>query len=398
MYPLLFSLYQLCGLLIHGLTWSLQLSPFGKKHLLKERLTPAFPALKSTIWIVAASLGEAKGAINLAEELRLLTDATLLITTTSHHALLYLRQAPLPSQTFCAIAPLDSPRALATFKKKCTPILILLYEAEYWPHILHTFQHSPIHLISAAMRQKVHTKLQRLHRVLHSIATRHFKSINSIIAQDALHATRYSLIHSNVKTGTNLKVLSFTPPKNSAQSEKTKNGIALCSFHIKEWPLFIKSVTLSSDPLYIVPRTLSELSDWKKELQKEFGNFSLFPYTTTPVILVETFGVMDQVLDRCDRAVIGGSFSPIGIHNIWEPLAKGCTLFCGPYYELQEALITELTHLDLITILTPNKPTNLHFQSSVDAINELSNVYFEKTQRTRTLLTQVVTPLISPMD
>ncbi|MGL1903584.1 MAG: hypothetical protein OCC49_15720 [Fibrobacterales bacterium] len=398
MYPLLFSLYQLCGLLIHSLTWLLQLSPFGKKHLLKERLTPVFPFLKSPIWIVAASLGEAKGAINLAEELRKLSDSPLLITTTSQHALFFLRQASLPPQTFCAIAPLDTPLALSTFKKRCEPSLIFLYEAEYWPHILHTFQQSAIHLVSAAMRKKVSTKLQSLHKIFPHIANQYFQPINSIIAQDAIHASRYSLIHHNVHIGTDLKTLSFTPPENSVLSNKTKTGIALCSFHISEWPQFIKSVILTSAPLYIIPRTLSEVSDWKKELQKMFGTFSLFPDSTNPVILVETFGAMNQVLDCCNRAVIGGSFSPIGIHNIWEPLGKGCTLFCGPFYELQEALIKELINHKLITILNPNKPTNLDFDSSSNAINELSNVYFEKTERMRELLTQVVTPLISPMD
>ncbi|MCX7727559.1 MAG: hypothetical protein N2053_12010, partial [Chitinispirillaceae bacterium] len=89
--------------------------------------------------------------------------------------------------------------------------------------------------------------------------------------------------------------------------------------------------------LIIVPRYLEETA----RLLEEFGsNITHLTDISTAkrwdICIIEKNGILDDMYKIADVAIIGGTFTNIGGHNIWDAARYAIPVFFGPYYHKQE--------------------------------------------------------------
>ena len=83
--------------------------------------------------------------------------------------------------------------------------------------------------------------------------------------------------------------------------------------------------------------TQKELSTIKQELNKEGFNISLESkkeYEENNIVIIDSFGKLDQYFKISDLVILGGSFlKNIGGHNPIEPASYGCAIISGNYVD-----------------------------------------------------------------
>lgn len=128
--------YRLLGLVARGIA-KLGNSP---------RLGPWETASGSTIWLHAASVGEAKGVLALLRFLP--TDIPLTLTATTRDGLERLRTTGHPS----FFLPLDEERAVEGFLEARRITVAVFFESEAWPCLLARLQRHDLPVAFAAFR------------------------------------------------------------------------------------------------------------------------------------------------------------------------------------------------------------------------------------------------------
>ncbi len=382
MYSILLGVYTLLSyiaLLIVSLIAPIPF--FNNRFKLKARVTFKSTQAATHIWIHSASLGEAQGALSLIYRLSEHTVTPFILTVQTASAFSYLSQKQLPSSVTLSLCPLDSPRVLKKFQQTYQPCALILYEAEYWPHMLSVFNRLPIIMVSAKMRDNTFSKIS----ICPNLMRRLLSPIDLIITQSSTDSNYFNSFHNNTQTGHDLKLLDTFPIRQSPPQVNALS-VALCSMHFSEWTPLKQFLNFENNSFILLPRKLSELHSWYKAFDREQLSYSIFPDLSKPISIVTQFGRTHDVLSHCNRAIIGGSFDDIGIHNIWEPLTFGCTLYCGPYTSYQEQYVQELKELDLLTILTSDSDTNMNYRPIEDSLNHLSNVYLDKNKKTVSLI------------
>jgi 3-deoxy-D-manno-octulosonic-acid transferase len=84
--------------------------------------------------------------------------------------------------------------------------------------------------------------------------------------------------------------------------------------------------------LIIVPRHLRRIEYIKNILRKKKISYSLRTKTPQPpVIILDTIGELILAYAISTIAIVGGTFTPVGGHNILEPAALGKLVLFGPY-------------------------------------------------------------------
>ena len=93
------------------------------------------------------------------------------------------------------------------------------------------------------------------------------------------------------------------------------------------------------------------------------------------VILVDTMGELIQFYAACDVAVVGGSFVPIGGHNILEPILAGIPVLYGP----------EMSNFTEISRLVSTAKAGQQVQTWDDCKAALSQLLHDSSLRTATV-------------
>jgi 3-deoxy-D-manno-octulosonic-acid transferase len=88
--------------------------------------------------------------------------------------------------------------------------------------------------------------------------------------------------------------------------------------------------------MIIVPRHLNEVQDIIREIGEDL--LHLYDITTMckwQMCVIEKMGILDDIYLIADAAVIGGTFSDIGGHNVWDAARFAIPVFFGPDYRTQ---------------------------------------------------------------
>ena len=150
-------------------------------------------------------------------------------------------------------------------------------------------------------------------------------------------------------------------------TQKKNSVIIFSSIHRKEIPLLIPLISLNSKKnlrWIIAPRYLDSLPLIKKTLSKhsfkQSANYDLFSSLeekilparpNSNVLILDQYGVLKEIYQYSDIAIIGGSFIPFGGQNILEAIAHNNKVFMGPHYHHFEDLVEEFNqYLDVVSI------------------------------------------------
>jgi 3-deoxy-D-manno-octulosonic-acid transferase len=232
------------------------------------------------------------------------------------------------------------------------PRLFLMVETEIWPNFLHelTRQKIPAMLING----RISPRSFRGYRRLRPFMRRVLPSITTFSMQTKLDAERIIAIGaepSQVHITGNIKYdLSLTPLRDSEQQALRANlGIADApvlmagSTHRGEEAIVITAYLwarrhIPTLRLLLAPRHLDRLDEIEALLRQHqlavhrHSQGPIYPQSgEAPVLVLDTIGELAKLYAVATVVFVGGSFVPIGGHNVLEPAAHRKAILFGPH-------------------------------------------------------------------
>jgi 3-deoxy-D-manno-octulosonic-acid transferase len=299
------------------------------------------------LWIHAVSLGETLAASALIDALRLQSPGLRLLLT---HGTATGREAGaklLREGDAQAWLPYDTPGAVRRFLQAHQPALGVLMETEVWPVLLHEAQalRLPMVLANARLSARSLQKGQALAALMRPAVA----SFAAVLAQTEADAARLTAAGAlTVQLSGNLK-FDITPDADlMAQGQRWRAALqrpvvlAAITREGEEAPLLAAWARLATPRplLLVVPRhpqrfdevaALIAAAGFSVQRRSAFGDAPLAAAQADDVWLGDTMREMALYYSLADAALLGGSFAPLGGHNLIEAAACGCPLVMGPH-------------------------------------------------------------------
>jgi 3-deoxy-D-manno-octulosonic-acid transferase len=299
------------------------------------------------LWLHAVSLGETRAAAALIDALRAARPGLRLLLTHGTATGREAGRALLRNGDLQAWLPYDTPGAVARFLRLHRPSLGVVMETEVWPNLLAATRAAgvPMVLASARLSERSRRKGERLAALLHpALAT-----FQAVLAQSDDDASR--LVASGARRVQAMGNLKYDVTPTPALLEQGAAWRAALGR-----PLLMAAITREGEEaallaawsavaaprplLLIVPRhpqrfdevaALVEGAGFSLRRRSGWGESPSPDAGTADVWLGDSLGEMPLYYALADIALLGGSFAPLGGHNLIEAAACGCPLVIGPH-------------------------------------------------------------------
>ena len=377
---LLFLCYQLLQLmLLPVITLYIGYRLIRKKtvlHGFSQRLgfVPQSPKDTKIIWLHAVSVGEILSLQQLIDTIKNKNPRAICYLTCGTTTGKKTAQAQVNAD-IVSYLPYDLlPLQLLAFKR-IRPHTIIIVEAEWWPNLffLSKLFATKLILVNARIRPKRIQKLMRMRLVVRSLL--HIPhTIFVQTAQDKAYFAQLGIDPKKITCMGNLKNANvirkhqhYTTTIHTINSPYPPHRpiILAGSIHPTEATIYLRMMHVLKQTWphlrgIIVPRHLH----WQKELIAHCRTYHL-SYTkwndatvyteptaiykalrTHDLLLVCKIGLLFNLYQVADIYCLGGTFAPIGGHNILEPLAWGKPTIIGPHHENIQPLLHTLTELN----------------------------------------------------
>lgn len=323
--------------------------PLYSQHIGERFGTYADP-LPGSIWIHAVSLGELRSAVPIIR--RLLDDGETIVTT--HFTPAGRREAAklfapeiAAHQMRAVWVPFEFCWTFRRFFRAFTPKYGLVMEIEIWPEMIRSARSNNVRLFATNAQYPLKSFTRDLTKSKWRFDLH--KGFSGAFVKSDLQRERFS------KAGCpNIHVtgeLRFDQPIPRSQVEKgveakariARPSLTLTSVVDGEDATFIAAIKANPDMLFVyVPRAPERFDDTydlltnaglsvARRSQMFDSDLTVKVLPDTDVILGDSMGEMYFYLALCDAAIIGGSFTEKGAHNISEPLALGKPVITGPH-------------------------------------------------------------------
>jgi len=323
------------------------LLPAAERSLWSERLGDVESGEPADAWIHAASMGEALAVSGLMKELReVAPGARFRLTATTRTGRERLTALGAPS----ALAPLDTPQAIARFLGRTRPRRAILIETELWPHWLLAARAAelPIAVLSARLSARSLDRYRWLGRSFAGLVS----GLGAVLCQTETDRERWIALGAPVERTAaigNLKNDGLPLPAADRAQARDRLGLdarrpLLALGNVRPG----EGVTLASAwrslPVAVrerwqvvaVPRHTQASAALRREIDAagvalaDGGSASLGAWRWD-----DRPGVLAGYYRAAEVAVVGGTFGPYGGHNPLEPAACGAAVIAGPHLESQ---------------------------------------------------------------
>jgi len=324
------------------------------RHAIGERFGfYAAPPSSGWLWLHAVSLGETRAAAALVDALRAARPGLRLLLTHGTATGMEAGAALLREGDVQAWLPYDTPGAARRFLRQFRPALGVLMETEVWPQLLAAARAAgvPVVLANARLSAKSFLRGQRIAALMQPAA----QTLACALAQTEADAQR--LRDSGVRVVAvcgNLKY-DLTPPAGQLAlgwqwRARIGRPVVLAAITregeeamlLAAWAQATLTLPGPKPLLLIVPRhpqrfdevaalvraapfTLARRSQWQ-DAPDALDADAL----QAQVWLGDSLREMALYYACADVALLGGSFAPLGGHNLIEAAACGCPLVMGP--------------------------------------------------------------------
>ncbi|MCX7822490.1 MAG: hypothetical protein N2260_03480 [Syntrophobacterales bacterium] len=316
-----------------------------------ENLPEAFPR----IIFHAASLGELNGVFPFTRRLRECGFSGSIIisvgTPTAYRKAKGLETLD-PSLAVVA-APLEIPISIRAFVKTIKPRLFVNFEAEYWPML---FSYLRLNKIPAIL---VNGRISRRSFIFYRSFSQIFRPIFGYFSRlgmvSQVHRDRAILLGASLESTFVSGNSKYDDLYKQCSKEKVKKWrekilkgndrpvIVAGNLRGKECHMVLNAIEKLKgdfpDILAIMaPRHLNRIDDIIKESRKRHIRVNLLSTflknqtdgTEPTLLVVDSFGLLFDLYSIADVAFCGGTFEPIGGHNIVEPAVWGKRVLYGP--------------------------------------------------------------------
>ncbi len=321
------------------------------RHAIGERF--GFYAAKPSngwLWLHAVSLGETRAAAALVDALRAARPGLRLLLTHGTATGREAGAALLREGDMQAWLPYDTPGATRRFLRQFRPAVGVLMETEVWPQLLAAAQAAgvPVVLANARLSAKSFRQGQRIAALIQPAA----QSLACALAQTEADAQRLRESGARVVSVCGNLKYDLTPPAGQLAlgrqwHARIDRPVVLAAITregeeallLAAWAQAALTLPAPEPLLVIVPRhpqrfdevaalvraapfTLARRSQWHDAPDADA--------LQAQVWLGDSLREMALYYACADVALLGGSFAPLGGHNLIEAAACGCPLVMGP--------------------------------------------------------------------
>lgn len=319
-----------------------------------ERFGAVPPAPEGiSVWVHAVSVGESLAALPLIEALIAKHgEGRVWVTTTTPTGSERI-SAALGPRVRHSYAPYDLPWVVARFLDRARPQRVVVMETELWPNLFRACAQRGIPLLIANARLSPRS-FQGYGRVA-GFTRATLADTAHVAAQSPLDAERFSALGApRVSVAGNLKFDLAIPEAQLVRGQRIRAALGAAgpvwiaaSTHEgeDEIALAAHAAVLKALPealLILVPRHPQRFDAVARLVERsglrllrrsalDFPEGRPAPNSRSQVLLGDSMGEMLAYLEASDLAFVGGSFVPVGGHNVLEPAALGRPVLFGPH-------------------------------------------------------------------
>ncbi len=304
---------------------------------LKERLVFQKPQTEKPVWFHCASVGELNVAKPLIKEI--LKEQPVLITVFSPRGKSYAKKL-FPEAEVRAV-PFDISFIISRFLKKYSPKMLVLVEGEFWYNLINQSK-KDIKIISVNTR--ISPKSFRTYMKYQFFYKKIFNAIDLFLARserDVSYLRRLVKDKKKIILCGDLKLVSSIPEKEVPLKTKGKTVIVAGSTHFPEESIILsvfKSIKKDypDTTLILAPRHIERIKDVALTVEKFGFSYSFRTKTDvldTDVYIIDTLGELAGLYRYATVVFVGGTFVPVGGHNILEPALLNKPVIIGKHFE-----------------------------------------------------------------
>jgi 3-deoxy-D-manno-octulosonic-acid transferase len=303
---------------------------------------------QNVIWFHAVSVGESEALFPLIRLIQTRQpQLPILITTTTPTGSARVK-AVLGDSVQHVYLPYDLPDVVVRFLKTFKPKMAVIVETEIWTNLYHACaaMQIPLYLINARLSEKSVRGYQKIPQLVIPV----LNAITICATQTESDKTRFIQIGANPENVQNLGNIKFDI---MISEDILSQGHALKNQLFKNRFVFLAASTHDGEEILLldayknlkkqIPELLLAIAPRHPErfaivenLAKNVG-LNVVTRTSekfcdakeTDVFLIDTLGELKLFYATADIAFVGGSFVPVGGHNVLEPAAIGVPVLFG---------------------------------------------------------------------
>ncbi|RUM88197.1 MAG: hypothetical protein DSZ24_04305 [Thermodesulfatator sp.] len=304
-----------------------------------------------SVWLHTLSVGEVAGAGVLGLAIKKRFSSLRVILTVATLAGYKRAQRHFGDHLEVWPGPLLCSQVFERYFQAFSPRLFVLVESDLWPNLIYYLKKKglPLLLANAALSEKSYKRLARVPRLARWLYGP-FSVLVAASPEDRARLTRL-LPQTPILYLGNLKY-DFPPPSPEEVENLRRtllphlqNPIIVAgSTHPGEEVLILKAFRLlGKGSLILCPRKPERATELLA-LSREFGLSAALRSRPSPsqVLVVDTLGELRALYGLAEVALVGGSWVPIGGHNLLEPAALKVPVVFGPYTESVDSVAREL--------------------------------------------------------
>jgi 3-deoxy-D-manno-octulosonic-acid transferase len=310
------------------------------------------------VWVHAVSLGEVVAAKTLVEQLLAAHQRVLVTTMTPTGSDQVLRQ--FGQRVSHQYIPYDFPWALRRFFMATKPRVGIIMETELWPNMIAEARLCGVTLFLANAR--ISDSAFKAYRPVKYFFKQFLAQFTGIFAQSAQDAKRFCALgapNNHVRIMGNMKSDLHISPDGLGDLSAVKQAwgqarpvVILGSTHEGEEQQMFSAFralqqALPQVVLLVAPRHPERFESVYQlacthglKTGRRSQHASIQPHTE--VVVLDCLGELLDFYALSDYAFVGGSWVPVGGHNVLEPMALGVPVFCGMFMHNSKSLCEEL--------------------------------------------------------
>jgi len=307
---------------------------------------------KPVIWVHAVSVGETRAAAPLINALiKRYPDYQIWVTTMTPTGSAQVKSL-FGDRVGHSFVPYDLPLSVSLFLSRVKPSAVLIMETELWPNIYHSCHKRGIPVCLANVR--ISESSFKGYQFVSSLTRQTLDKVSLFAVQSKADAARIILLGANeehVQITGNIK-FDLKVPASVVEAGKflrkrwgeDRDILLAASTHEGEEAIILSSFNRLKEYfpkllLVIVPRHPERFAQVGRLVDKRgFSSAARSDGDTdlsaeADILIGDTMGELQMFFAAADVAIIGGSFVPVGGHNLLEAAAVGVPSVFGPYMD-----------------------------------------------------------------
>lgn len=344
------------------------------------------------LWFHCASVGEVNTLLPLLNNIHKKNHhLKMIITTNTITGGKIVAQRNLDYLHHCYL-PFDWTYSIKNFLTTTKPISIHIMETEIWPNLFTSCHRNniPIYIVNARLSSKTTSAKQWVKKLYRTCLL----MVEAIYARSVKDAEAYKLLGANEDTITTIGNLKFSTAITNDETETTtiidRKYVLVASTHKDEEAQIytIWKKLRRSELLIIAPRHPERSASIIKQINSHsvaIRSKNQQITDQTEIFLLDTVGELKNYFKNAELVIMGGSFTPVGGHNILEPASFKKAIITGPYMENFSEELALLLKKNAIVQITSKLQAYSQLQQQIKKILEDDGYRKRLQENTRSL-------------